>query len=100
PLGAQEPVKAAEATRAPAASERLPSVHVNADVGALGLKPSGTVRTYTLAGSLNIPIFQGGRTQGRIAQADADLQQRRAEAEDMRAEIYYDMRGSILDMRT
>ena len=98
-LAAQERVKAAEATRAAAASERLPSVHVNADVGALGLKPSDTVRTYTLAGSLNIPIFQGGRTQGRIAQADADLQQRRAEAEDMRAEIYYDVRTAFLDLQ-
>jgi len=98
-LAAQERVKAAEATRAAAFSELLPSVRVNADYGALGLKASDTVGTYTLAGSLNIPIFQGGRTQGRIAQADADLRQRRAEAEDMRSQIYYDVRTSFLDLQ-
>ena len=98
-LSALERVKAAEASRAAAASELLPSVRVNADYGALGLKPTDTVATYSLSGSVNIPIFQGGRTQGRIAQADADLRQRRAEAEDMRAEIYYDVRASFLDLQ-
>ncbi|HEY3092826.1 MAG TPA: TolC family protein [Vicinamibacterales bacterium] len=98
-LAAQERVKAAEATRAAAASELLPSVHVNADYGALGLKASDTVGTFTLAGSVNIPIFQGGHTQGRIAQADADLRQRRAEAEDMRSQIYYDVRTAFLDLQ-
>jgi outer membrane protein TolC len=98
-LAAQERVKAAEATRAAAFSELLPSVRVNADYGALGLKASDTVGTYTLAGSLNIPIFQGGRTQGRIAQADSDLRQRRAEAEDMRSQVYYDVRTSFLDLQ-
>ncbi len=98
-LSALERVKAAEASRAAANSELLPSVRVNADYGALGLKVTDTVVTYSLSGSVNIPIFQGGRTQGRIAQADADLRQRRAEAEDMRAEIYYDVRAAFLDLQ-
>ena len=98
-LASLERVKAAEASRAAAFSEQLPSVRLNADYGALGLKASDTVGTYTLAGSLNIPIFQGGRTQGRIAQADSDLRQRRAEAEDMRAQIYYDVRAAFLDLQ-
>ena len=98
-LAAQERVKAAEASRAAAASELLPSVHVNADVGALGLTPSDTVTTYALGGSVSIPLFQGGRTQGRIAQADADLRQRRAEAEDMRSQVYYDVRAAFLDLQ-
>jgi outer membrane protein TolC len=98
-LAAQERVRAAEAFRAAAVSENLPSVRLNADYGALGLKASDTVATYTLAGSVNIPIFQGGRTQGRIAQAEADLRQRRAEAEDMRAEVYYDVRAAFFDLQ-
>jgi outer membrane protein TolC len=98
-LAAQERVRAAEASRAAAFSELLPSVRFNADYGALGLKASDSVATYTLAGSVHIPIFQGGRTQGRIAQSDADLRQRRAEAEDMRAEIYYDVRAAFFDLQ-
>jgi outer membrane protein TolC len=96
---AQERVKAAEATRAAAASELLPTVHVNADYGALGLTASDTVATYSVSGSVNVPIFQGGRTQGRIAEAEADLRQRRAEADDMRAQIYYDVRAAFLDLQ-
>jgi outer membrane protein TolC len=98
-LASQERVRAAEASRAAAVSELLPSFTLNADYGALGLKPSDTVATYALSGSLNIPIFQGGRSQGRIAQADAELRQRRAEAEDMRAEIYYDVRTAFFDLQ-
>src|SRR5262249_38231507 len=53
----------------------------------------------TLAGSVVIPIFQGGRTQGRLAEADADLRQRRAGAGGMRAPIYYDVRTAIFDLQ-
>ena len=98
-LAAQERVRAAEATRAAASSELLPSVHVDANYGALGLKASDAVATYALSGSVSIPIFQGGRAQGRIAQAEADLRQRRAEADDMRSQIYYDVRTAFLDLQ-
>jgi len=92
-------VKAAEAVRAAASSEQLPSVRFNADYGALGLTLPTAVATYSLTGAVNIPIFLGGRTQGRIAEADADLRSRRAEAEDMRAAIYYDVQSAFLDLK-
>jgi outer membrane protein TolC len=98
-LAAQERVRAAEASRAAAFSEQLPSVQVNANYGAFGLTASNSVATYTLAGSVIIPIFQGGRTQGHLAEADADLRQRRAEAEDMRSQIYYDVRVAFFDLQ-
>jgi outer membrane protein TolC len=98
-LAAQQRVRAAEASRAAAFSEQLPSVRVNADYGAFGLTARDSVATYSIAGSVTIPIFQGGRTQGRLAQADADLRQRRAEAEDMRARIYYDVRVAFSDLQ-
>ena len=98
-LAAQQRVKAAEAARAAAVSELLPSVRVNADYGTLGLTPSDAVGTYSLTGAVNVPIFQGGRAQGHIAQADADLKQRRSEEADMRAQIYYDVQSSFLDLQ-
>jgi outer membrane protein TolC len=98
-LAAQQRVRAAEASRAAAFSEQLPSVQVNADYGALGLTAADSVATYTIAASVSIPIFQGGRIQGRLAETDADLRQRRAEAEDMRAQIYYDVRVAFSDLR-
>jgi len=48
---------------------------------------------------VQIPIFQGGRTQGKLLEADADLRARRSEAEDMKASIYYEVRTAFLDLQ-
>jgi outer membrane protein TolC len=97
-LAALERVHAAEAVRQAAVSEAMPSVHVHADYGALGLAPSNAERTYTLAGTLEVPIFQAGRRRGQIQQADAALRSRQAEAGDLKANIYYEVRTALLDL--
>jgi outer membrane protein TolC len=97
-LAVQERVKAAEATRRAIFGELLPDVRASADYGPLGVTPANSVNTYTLVGALNIPIFNG-RTRGRLAEADADLKQRRAEAEDLKAGIYYDVKNAFLDLQ-
>ena len=50
-------------------------------------------------GAVEIPIFQGGRTRGRLLEADADLRSRRNEAEDVKASIYYEVRTAFLDLQ-
>ena len=95
---ALERVRAAEASRAAALATALPSVHVTADFGDLGLSPSDARGTYTVTGALNVPIFQGGRTRGKLLEADADLRTRRAEADDLKAQVYYDVRTAFLDL--
>jgi len=95
---ALERVRAAEATRRAAASSLLPSVRVNADYGDIGLSASDAQVTYAVSGVVSIPIFQGGRSRGKLLEADADLRQRRAEAEDLKASIYYEVRTAFLDL--
>jgi len=95
---ALERMHAAEADRDSARGELLPSVRVNAEYGAIGLTVAGALPTFAVAGAVDIPIFQGGRVQGRIAQAEADVRNRRSEAEDLRGEIYYDVRTAFLDL--
>jgi outer membrane protein TolC len=97
---ALERVHAAEAERQSIVGSALPSVRVNADYGAIGLTPSDALSTFTVAGAVNVPIFQGGRTRGRLLEADADLRQRRSEAEDLKASIYYEVRAAFLDIET
>jgi outer membrane protein TolC len=92
-------LKAAEAERQSAIGEWLPSLSVNADYGRIGLTPSTSESTYTIAGAVNVPIFNGGRTKGRIMQADADLRSRRSELEDLRAGIDFDVRSAFFDLR-
>jgi outer membrane protein TolC len=92
-------VQAAEAARQAVIGEALPSVSVNADYGDIGLSPSDSHPTYSLMGAVNIPIFQGGRLRGRLLEADADLRDRRAEADDLKASIYYEIRMAFLDLQ-
>jgi outer membrane protein TolC len=98
-LAAQELVRAAEAKRAAAVAEALPSVNVVADYGVIGLTRRSALPTYNIAGGLRVPIFQGGSTRGHILEADADLRRRRAEADDLRAEVDYDVRSALLDLK-
>ena len=97
-LAALERVRGAEAERQSVRGSALPSVHVNADYGAIGLSPSDAQSTFAVVGAVNVPIFQGGRTRGRLLEADADLRSSRAEAEDLKASIYYEVRGAFLDL--
>ena len=97
-LAALERLLAAEAARKAVQSERLPSVRVTADYGTIGLQVGTALPTFSVAGAVDVPIFEGGRVQGRLAQADADVRARRAEAEDARVEIYYDVRTAFLDL--
>jgi outer membrane protein TolC len=98
-LAALERVRAAEATRQAAIGELLPTIRVNANYGGLGLSLSDARKTYVIAGGVDIPIFQGARARGRLIEADAALRSRRADAEDLRASIYYEVRTSLLDLR-
>jgi outer membrane protein TolC len=98
-LAAQERVRAAEASRRAVVSENLPTVKVTADYGAIGLQLPNSLPTFSVAGAVEVPIFNGGRTQARVTQADAELRLRRAEAEDMRVEIYTDVQSAFLDLK-
>lgn len=98
-LAAVERLKAAEAERQAAVGEWLPSIRVTADYGAIGHSVTDAKGTYTLAGTVNVPIFNGGRTRGRLMQADADLRMRQSEVEDIKASIDYDVRSTFLALK-
>jgi outer membrane protein TolC len=99
-LAALERVRAAESSRRAVVGQGLPSVKVRADYGALGLTWNTSLPTFNVMGEVDVPIFEGGRQQGRLAEADADLRERRAEAEDMKSEVYYDVRSAFLDLQS
>jgi len=96
---ALERVRAAEAARQAIVGEALPAVKINADFGDIGLSPSDSHGTFSVMGAVQIPIFQGGRTRGRLLEADADLRSRRNEAEDLKGAIYYEVRTAYLDLQ-
>ena len=98
-LASLERVQAAEAKRKAVSAEALPAVKLNADYGAIGLTAGTAKSTFTVAAGVSVPLFEGGRRQGRAAESDADLRQRKAEADDLKAAIDYDVRSSFLDLK-
>jgi outer membrane protein TolC len=98
-LAALERVRSAEASRQAAIGERLPALRVTANYGDLGHSPTDSHSTYAVAGAVEVPIFQGGKTRGRLLEADADLRSRRADADDLKAAIYYEVRAAMLDLQ-
>jgi outer membrane protein TolC len=96
---AEAQVKAGERARAAARSERLPSMSVSADYGAIGVNPAQAQGTFSVVGTLRVPIWQGGRTEGSIDLADAALAQRKAELADLRGRIESDVRNAYLDLQ-
>jgi outer membrane protein TolC len=97
---AQAQVRAAELTRRAAQAERYPSVGISTDYGVIGLNPAQSHGTFTFVGSLNFPIYQGTRVKGDILEADAALQQRKAELEDLRGRVDYDVRNAYIDLQS
>lgn len=97
---AQTHERAAELIRKAAVSERLPSIQINGDYGTLGNNPGNSHGTFTAAGALVIPIFQGGRIKGDITQAEALLAQRQAETSDMRNRVEFEVRSAFLDLNS
>src|SRR5262249_32723612 len=96
---AEAQVRAAERARSAARAERLPSFSIRADYGVIGLNPAQSHGTFTVAGTIRIPIWQGGRTEGDIEQAEAALAQRQSELEDIKGRIESDVRNAYLDLQ-
>jgi outer membrane protein TolC len=96
---AEAQVRAAERARSASRDERLPSLSLSADYGAIGPNPSQLQGTYTVVGTLRVPIWQGGRTEGDIRESDAVLSQRRAELEDLKGQVQADVHNAYLDLQ-
>lgn len=96
--GALAQERAAELARKAAVSERLPSLDLNGDYGALGNQPGNAHGTFTATAALNFPIFQGGKVRGDVLEAEAALAQRRAQTADLRSRIEYEIRTAFLDL--
>jgi outer membrane protein TolC len=90
--------KSAEQALSAAKGERYPVVAVNGDYGDQGATFSQSHGIFSFQAGVNVPIFTGGRIKGDITQAQATLRQRKAEAENIRGQIDYDVRTAFLNL--
>lgn len=97
---AEAQVKAAEIALSAAHAERLPSASISGDYGTIGPNPASQHGVFAVTGSVNLPIYQGGRIRADIQQADATLRQRRAELADQRARVEEQVRTALIELET
>ena len=93
-------VRAAEIVVSAARAERLPSGSISADYGVLGPSPVTNHGVYSVVGSINVPIYQGGRVKADIEQAEATLHQRQAELADQRGRVEQEVRTALIELET
>ncbi len=96
---AQAQVRAAQLRRSAAWKEHLPSVTASGAYGVLGYHADAMAPNYSAAATVNIPIFQGGRIEANIREAEAVLKERQAQADNLKGRIEQEVEDSILDLR-
>jgi outer membrane protein TolC len=100
-LAAQAQVRAAEQARQAAAAEYYPSLGASASYGASGSPNFGSAHdTYSVGVAVSIPLFPGTRVKADKLQADASLQQRRAELADLDGRIDDEVRTAFLNLQS
>jgi outer membrane protein TolC len=90
--------KSAEQALSAAKGERYPVVAVNGDYGDQGATFGQSHGVFSFQAGINVPIFTGGRIKSDITQAEATQRQRKAEAENIRGQIDYDVRTAFLNL--
>lgn len=99
-LQARAQLRAAELTHRSMVAANYPSLWADADAGTIGSPNFGTTRrTYTVAVSLRIPIFNGTRLLADTLRADANVASQRAIVSDLKARIDDQVRTAFLRLR-
>jgi outer membrane protein len=82
-------------------SEYLPSVEFVGDYGVSGITPSNSdLPTRRVAIQVNVPIFNGGLTRGRLTVAASRQRQSELELSNVRGQVEEDVRLALATLRT
>jgi len=98
---AREQNRVSELERKAAQAEYLPSVEFIGDYGVSGITPnSSDLPTRSVAIQLNVPIFNGGMTRGRVTVATSRQRQSELELSNIRGQVEEDVRLAIATLRS
>ena len=90
--------KAAERDLSAARGERYPVVAMNGSYSDIGTTFGHSNGNFAVQAGVRVPLFTGGRIKGDVTEAEASLRQRKAEAENVRGQVDYDVRTAYLNL--
>jgi outer membrane protein TolC len=96
--GEQARLARARADRSATAGERLPRVDVSADWGRSGEHFGSSINTYSAALAVTVPILDGFRREGRLAEQGALIRESELRGHDVRDQVAAEVGGALLDL--
>ena len=98
---AEEQNKVSRLERQAVKAEYLPSVEFRGDYGVSGITPNTSdLPTRSVAVQVNVPIFNGGLTRGRVTAAASRQRQTELELSNIRGQVEEDVRLALTTLRT
>ena len=94
---AQASVDAAAFALRAARAAAQPTIGVTADYGVGGDHTSFN-QLYTVAAAVSVPLYTAGRIGADVRRAESDLARRRAEYDDLKGRVAYDVHVAWLDL--
>jgi len=91
---------AARTTGSAIAAERLPRLSLEGDVGVNGPTVPGAILTRQIAVAVSIPILDGFRREGRLAEQHAIASVSELREHDLRQEIAAEVEAALLELRS
>lgn len=93
-----EQLRAANRQVAAIKAERLPTLSLFGDDGAIGLDPGRLLNTYDAGIQINVPIFEGFRREGRMQEQEAAVRDVEVRRKDLALQIEADVHSGLLDL--
>ncbi|MBA3342277.1 MAG: TolC family protein [Gemmatimonadaceae bacterium] len=91
-------LRAAQTSISAVRAERLPTLGLVADDGAIGKVGQRLLNTYTWGLQLTVPLFDGYRREGRIQEQSAIAAESQARLRDLELQVSADVHGALLDL--
>jgi outer membrane protein TolC len=97
-LAEEQRVRAARQGLSAIKAERLPTLGLVADDGAIGKNGSRLLNTYTWGLQVSIPMFDGFKREGRLQEQTAVVKEAEIRQHDVEQQAQADVRGAVLDL--
>jgi outer membrane protein TolC len=94
---AQARLEAAELALRALRAQQQPTFAISGDYG-VGGDHTAFNQVYTVALGVSVPIFTGGRIRADVVRAESEVGSRRAEYDDLKGQVVYDIHVAWLDL--